>query len=215
MNKYSKQELETYILKDKLSYAAIGGISGVTGAAIKKAALRYGIILPKKRTINAKENFSHKGKSKVDSFSDSEFIEIISSNIGWKNIGSALGYTNRPSSDVVSNIKSRCSKLGIEPIIEQPSPILFKTKGELLSSRKNYQSYRSSIRKHAELTYFRSTKVKKCAICGYDKHIEIAHIKSVAEFDDSVTIAEINSIDNLIALCPNHHWEYDNGLITI
>lgn len=39
----------------------------------------------------------------------------------------------------------------------------------------------------------------------YDKHIEIAHIKSVAEFDDSVTIAEINSIDNLIALCPNHH----------
>lgn len=215
MNKYSKQELETYILKDKLSYAAIGGIYGVTGAAIKKAALRYGIILPKKRTINAKENFSHKGKSKVDSFSDSEFIEIISSNIGWKNIGSALGYTNRPSSDVVSNIKSRCSKLGIEPIIEQPSPILFKTKGELLSSRKNYQSYRSSIRKHAELTYFRSTKVKKCAICGYDKYIEIAHIKSVAEFDDSVTIAEINSIDNLVALCPNHHWEYDNGLITI
>lgn len=116
-----------------------------------------------------------------------------------------MGYTNRPSSDVVSNIKSRCSKLGIEPIIEQPSPILFKTKGELLSSRKNYQSYRSSIRKHAELTYFRSTKVKKCAICGYDKHIEIAHIKSVAEFDDSATIAEINSIDNLIALCPNHH----------
>lgn len=82
MNKYSKQELETYILKDKLSYAAIGGIYGVTGAAIKKAALRYGIILPKKRTINVKENFSHKGKSKVDSFSDSEFIEIISSNIG-------------------------------------------------------------------------------------------------------------------------------------
>ena len=205
MNKYSKQELETYILKDKLSYTAIGGIYGVTGAAIKKAALRYGIILPKKRTINAKENFSHKGKSTVDSFSDSEFIEIISSNIGWKNIGFALGYTNRPSSDVVSNIKSRCSKLGIEPIIEQPSPILFKTKGELLSSRKNYQSYRSSIRKHAELTYFRSTNVKKCAICGYDKHIEIAHIKSVAEFDDSVTIAEINSVDNLIALCPNHH----------
>jgi hypothetical protein len=48
MNKYSKQELETYILKDKLSYAAIGGIYGVTGAAIKKAALRYGIILPKR-----------------------------------------------------------------------------------------------------------------------------------------------------------------------
>ena len=45
----------------------------------------------------------------------------------------------------------------------------------------------------------------KCAICGYDKHVEIAHIKPVSDFTDSCTIAEINSIDNLIALCPNHH----------
>lgn len=45
----------------------------------------------------------------------------------------------------------------------------------------------------------------KCAICGYDKHVEIAHIKPVSDFADSCTIAEINSIDNLIALCPNHH----------
>ena len=202
-------------MKDKLSYTAIGLIYGVTGAAIKKAALRYGIVLPKRRTINTKENFSHKGKSKVDSFTDSEFIEIISNNIGWKNIGSALGYTNRPSSDVVSNIKNRCSKLDIEPMIEQPSPILSKTKGELLSSRKNYQSYRSTIRKHAELTYLKSGKVKKCAICGYDKHIEIAHIKPVSKFDDSATVAEINSIENLIALCPNHHWEYDSGILKI
>lgn len=215
MNKYKKQELETYILKDKLSYTAIGIIYGVTGAAIKKAALKYGIVLPKRRTINKKENFSHKGKSKVDSFSDSEFIKIISNNIGWKSIGIALGYSDRPSSNVVSNIKNRCSKLGIEPMIEQPSPILSKTKGELFSSRKNYQSYRSAIRKHAELTYLKSCKVKKCAICGYDKHIEIAHIKSVSKFDDSATIAEINSIENLIALCPNHHWEYDSGILKI
>lgn len=61
----------------------------------------------------------------------------------------------------------------------------------------------------------KSDKPCKCAICGYDKHIEIAHIKAVSEFDDSVTIAEINSIDNLIALCPNHHWEYDNGILTL
>lgn len=55
----------------------------------------------------------------------------------------------------------------------------------------------------------------KCAICGYDKHIEIAHIKAVSDFEDSVKISEINSINNLIALCPNHHWEYDNNILKL
>ena len=27
--------------------------------------------------------------------------------------------------------------------------------------------------------------------------------------------AKINNIDNLIALCPNHHWEYDNNGLDI
>ena len=52
-------------------------------------------------------------------------------------------------------------------------------------------------------------------ICGYSKHYEVAHIKAVADFDDNDLISEINSENNLIALCPNHHWEYDNGLLKI
>ena len=35
------------------------------------------------------------------------------------------------------------------------------------------------------------------------------------DFDDNNTIAEINDISNLIGLCPNHHWEYDNGLLDL
>ena len=49
----------------------------------------------------------------------------------------------------------------------------------------------------------------------YNKHIEIAHKKAVSDFDDSATIAEINDINNLIALCPNCHWEFDNGLLKL
>lgn len=63
--------------------------------------------------------------------------------------------------------------------------------------------------------YKSSGKPYCCAICGYSTHIEIAHIKAVSDFEDSATIAEINSIDNLIALCPNHHWEYDNGILKL
>lgn len=132
---------------------------------------------------------------------------------GWKEIGEKLGYSNTPSSNVKDKIIERCSKLGIEPILSKPSPILSKTKGELLNDRKNYQSYRSSIRKLAENIYKASGKPYYCAKCGYSNHVEIAHIKAVS--DDSVTIAEINSINNLIALCPNHHWEYDHGILKL
>lgn len=52
-------------------------------------------------------------------------------------------------------------------------------------------------------------------ICGYDRHVNICHKKAVADFSDNALVKEINSIDNLVALCPTHHWEYDNGFINI
>ncbi|MBE7514091.1 MAG: HNH endonuclease [Anaerolineales bacterium] len=33
-------------------------------------------------------------------------------------------------------------------------------------------------------------------------------------FPDSL-LSEINAIDNLMALCPNHHWELDNHLLSL
>lgn len=217
MNKYEKEELENLILKENLSYAAIGRMYGVGGNAIKKAAKRLGIELPQRRKINDSENFSKSRAacSKVDKVTDKELIQIIDENVGWRNISIALGYKDSMDSKLRAKLNSRCAKLGIVPKLEKPSPILSKTKGEMLSDRKNYQSYRSSVRRLAEKIYIDSGQKKVCAICGYDKHVEIAHIKAVSDFDDSATIAEINSIDNLIALCPNHHWEYDNGIINL
>lgn len=212
---YRKEELNQLINEEKLSYEAIGRLYGVTGNAIKKAASRLGIELPVRRKVQDSENFSHSGKSKVDKFTDVEFKQIILSSFGWKDIGEKLGYSNTPSSNVKDKIMERCSKLGIEPILSKPLPVLSRTKGELLNDRKNYQSYRSAIRKIAEDIYKSSDKPCCCAICGYSNHIEIAHIKAVSDFEDSTTIAEINSIDNLIALCPNHHWEYDHGILKL
>ncbi|QGH78991.1 HNH endonuclease [Streptomyces phage TomSawyer] len=56
---------------------------------------------------------------------------------------------------------------------------------------------------------------KACAVCGYTNHVEVAHIKAIASFPDSATAAEVNATTNLIGLCPNHHWEYDNGVLSI
>lgn len=43
----------------------------------------------------------------------------------------------------------------------------------------------------------------------------IGKMYGVSVFDENTPIFEINSITNLIVLCPNHHWEYDNGILKI
>ena len=54
-----------------------------------------------------------------------------------------------------------------------------------------------------------------CAYCTYDKHVELAHIKAVTSFDGHNTIGEVNELPNIIQLCRNCHWEFDNGLLSI
>ena len=54
-----------------------------------------------------------------------------------------------------------------------------------------------------------------CYHCGYTKHVELAHIKSLSSFDSNTTLAEVNSSTNVVQLCPNCHWEFDNGLISL
>lgn len=88
------------------------------------------------------------------------------------------------------------------------------TKLELFSTRKNWQSARSGLQRRSRNNYINSGKPNCCKICGYDTHIEVAHIKAVSEFDDNDTVAQMTDPDNLVALCPNHHWEFDNGIIS-
>ena len=92
---------------------------------------------------------------------------------------------------------------------------LNKRKGELKNDRHSYQSWRSHIQRNARLVYMRSNKERVCIICKYSNHVEICHIKPVSEFNNEALMSEINSIDNLVALCPNHHWEVDNGVLRL
>jgi|LakMenE01Jun11ns_1017448.scaffolds.fasta_scaffold9617173_2 hypothetical protein len=73
----------------------------------------------------------------------------------------------------------------------------------------------SRIRYHSRAVYKDSGKELKCLICGYSNHVHIAHIKPVKSFPKEASLQEVNSINNLVALCPNHHWEYDNNLIDL
>lgn len=221
MDKYNKEVLAKLILEQNKTYVSIGKMYGVSGAAIKKAARRLGIPLPRRRVVNDNENFSRRKKNqatKVSSISDEKFIEFVTTSKTWKELGEKLGYKNALSSNVKDSILERCSKLGMECRCfkeKEETFILDLTKGEIFGRRGNWQSARSSIQKLARETYFACNQHPKCEVCGYDKHVEVAHRKAVSDFDDDTTIREINSIGNLIGLCPNHHWEYDHGILEI
>lgn len=80
------------------------------------------------------------------------------------------------------------------------------TKGELLTN--DTQRYRK-IRYRARRDLAKLGKTS-CDKCGYNKHVEACHKIPIRDFPLDSPIYEINSPDNLMALCPNCHWEFDN-----
>jgi len=91
-----------------------------------------------------------------------------------------------------------------------------RTKEDVFNKSINWQAARSIIQRHARATYKSSQKDKCCAKCGYELHYEVCHKKPVSSFNDNANVVEeINNIENLVALCPTHHWEFDNGILII
>lgn len=87
------------------------------------------------------------------------------------------------------------------------------TYGEVLEKR-SYQKH-SRIRDLARVQYLSSGRPQSCIHCGYDKHFDVCHIKAIGDHSEDTAVAEINNPSNLIALCKNHHWELDNGILSL
>ncbi|MDT7781344.1 MAG: hypothetical protein QOC99_3856 [Acidobacteriota bacterium] len=90
-----------------------------------------------------------------------------------------------------------------------------RTKGDLFTKSVNWQAARSSLRGHAFKAFLRSKMPRRCVVCHYFIHVEIAHIRPVKHFPNDALVSDINDISNLVALCPNHHWEFDHGLLDL
>lgn len=91
------------------------------------------------------------------------------------------------------------------------------TLGEIreLYKDKTGMAVASKIRGYGKYIYNKSDKPKHCAACDYNKHYEVCHIRAIKNFPDTATMFEVHALDNLIALCPNCHWEFDRGLLVI
>ena len=71
----------------------------------------------------------------------------------------------------------------------------------------------SIVRAHARAVFKETGIPAECSVCGYSKHVELHHVKSIKMFKNTAKGLEINNLENLAVLCPNHHWEADKGLI--
>jgi hypothetical protein len=86
-----------------------------------------------------------------------------------------------------------------------------KTKKQMTNLSYDVSNKYEKIRQHAK-RYAKQNNwiINSCEKCGYDKHVELCHVKPIYSFTDNSIIEEINGRQNIIFLCPNCHWELDN-----
>lgn len=73
----------------------------------------------------------------------------------------------------------------------------------------------AQVRYRARYTYRNSDRPKYCINCGYKKHYEVCHIRPIYDFPEDATIGMVNDLSNLVALCPNCHWEFDHNHLSM
>lgn len=88
-----------------------------------------------------------------------------------------------------------------------------KTIGDFTST--NARHKHQHVRKHAHRIAKIHSLPKICKVCNYSHHVELCHIQPIHSFPLETTLSVVNSLSNLVFLCPNHHWELENGLIKI
>lgn len=91
-----------------------------------------------------------------------------------------------------------------------------QTKGELRGQGNANRGGRYPyIRILSRKAYKASGRPMVCFVCGYSLHVDICHIRDVKDYPDDALVADINALTNLIALCKNHHWEFDHGKLVL
>ena len=83
------------------------------------------------------------------------------------------------------------------------------------SVKDKHPSWKNSHIRNFCQSWNKDLREMPCQRCGYPHHVELCHIKAIASFPGSVTLGEINSPDNILVLCRNCHWEFDNNMLDI
>lgn len=86
---------------------------------------------------------------------------------------------------------------------------------ERISAKDKHGSWRNAAIRSHNRTWNKELGAMPCQVCGYSKHVELAHIKAVTDFSEGTPVGVVNAADNILVLCRNHHWEFDHGVLTL
>jgi hypothetical protein len=81
------------------------------------------------------------------------------------------------------------------------------------SVKNKHPSWKSAHIRNFNKSWNKNLTKIPCQVCGYSKHVDLAHIIDIASFPPNATLGEVNHPDNIYALCKNHHWEFDNDFL--
>lgn len=110
----------------------------------------------------------------------------------------------RNCNTLILSDRQRCAKC-IE--FDSKSQVLIKNNVKNANSG-NYPYIRTQARK----IYKGSGQPQHCIICNYSLHFDVCHIKDIEQYPNGTPLNIINDISNLLALCKNHHWEFDHEI---
>lgn len=112
--------------------------------------------------------------------------------------------TTRPRQDGSLNYNKLCADCHVD-------------KYQRLAEATKSESSHSQIRGHARKVMKDAGLSCLCAVpgCDYTHFAECCHRTPVKDFPPDTKLKDMNSVDNLVALCPNHHWDFDHGLLTL
>lgn len=77
-------------------------------------------------------------------------------------------------------------------------------------ARHKYQRIRHHAHRVANLF-----NIPQQCVCGYTLHTELCHIKAIKDFPKNTPLSIVNAKNNLIFLCPTHHWELENNYLKL
>lgn len=83
------------------------------------------------------------------------------------------------------------------------------------SVKGRHRSWINSEVRNFNRTWNKSLSKLPCANCGYSLHVELCHVKAITDFPETASLGEINDPSNVIQLCRNCHWEFDNGHLVL
>lgn len=111
-------------------------------------------------------------------------------------------------------IQSRCTCcIKCLPLykLEKYGEKIIKQFRDIPASKNRYQD----VRNHAHRVAKYYDIKEKCHYCNYKNHFQLCHIKDIGKFPADASLNEINDPQNLIYLCPNHHWDLDHGYLEL